>query len=326
MEHMRQALRLGILLVLLESCREEVGKGTLQGTETGTGRAGVAVPRFDGDSARSLVAKQVEFGPRIPGSKAHQQCGDWILERMRQRNCRVTEQKDMVTMHDGSRYQMRNLIAAFRPQASRRILLAAHWDTRPLADMDTEQPRATFEGANDGASGVAVLMELSRHLDSLPQDQGVDILFWDLEDYGDPDFADSYCKGSQYWSRKPHVAGYVAAKGVLLDMVGAEDARFCREGHSMQFAREWTAAIWERAGQLGYGNLFVSEDCQAVTDDHYYVNTLSGIPMVDIIDLRAGGPTGFPPHWHTRSDNLEVISPKTLQAVGQTLLDLLYNP
>lgn len=282
-------------------------------------------PRFVGDSALALVRTQVGFGPRIPGSASHRRCGDWMVATLRERGLQVVEQRESLTMHDGKVFELRNIVGIFRPQSPRRMVLAAHWDTRPFADMDVDNPKARMDGANDGASGVAVLLELARHLDSLPSDWGIDLVFFDLEDYGVPEVADSYAIGSQVWSRRPHVAGYRAQRGVLLDMVGAADARFCWEGHSLQFAPDWTRAIWQRAGALGYGDLFVPVPCQPVTDDHYYVNTLAGIPMVDIIDLRNEG-TGFPPHWHTRNDQLNVISPRTMTAVGQTLLDILYRP
>jgi len=321
-------VRLGVLsflMLVLGSCdqnsKEKASEQPMDSQPTST----IVVPRFDGDSALAMVRVQVGFGPRIPGSSAHRRCGDWVMAALQERGLQVVEQKESLTMHDGKVFELRNIVGVFRPQSPRRMVLAAHWDTRPFADMDVDNPKARMDGANDGASGVAVLLELARHLDSLPSDWGIDLVFFDLEDYGVPEVADSYAIGSQVWSRRPHVAGYRAQRGVLLDMVGAADARFCWEGHSLQFAPDWTRAIWQRAGALGYGDLFVPVPCQPVTDDHYYVNTLAGIPMVDIIDLRNEG-TGFPPHWHTRNDQLNVISPRTMTAVGQTLLDILYRP
>jgi hypothetical protein len=284
-----------------------------------------ALPDFQADSAYAWIQKQVSFGPRIPGTKAHRDCGDWMVLLLRHRGLQVVEQRDRLTMHDGKSFELRNIIASLHPKAQRRIVLAAHWDTRPLADMDPLMPKATFDGANDGASGVGVLLELSRHLDSLPEDVGIDLVFFDLEDYGVSEVRDSYGIGAQYWSRHPHASGYRAAKGILLDMVGAGDARFCWEGHSLQFAPDWTQEIWQKAQALGYGDLFVSVPCQPVTDDHFYVNTIAGIPMVDIIDLRSEGNTGFPLHWHTREDKMSVVSKRPLKAVGQTLLQVLYR-
>ena len=314
-----------LLALMGVSCQPEAKRSSSDTEEEQAGLASVIVPRFEGDSALALVQTQVSWGPRVPGTSAHQRCGDWLVSKLQSRGLEVFEQKAALTMHDGKVFELRNVIGAFRPQSQRRLVLAAHWDTRPRADMDPVDSKARLDGANDGASGVAVLLELARHLDSLPGDLGIDLVFFDLEDYGSPEVADSYAMGSQYWSRSPHIAGYRAQRGVLLDMVGAADARFCWEGHSLQFAPDWTRLIWQRAGSLGYGDLFVPVPCQPVTDDHYYVNTLAGIPMVDIIDLRSEG-TGFPPHWHTRNDNMEVISPRTLTAVGQTLLDILYRP
>lgn len=317
----------GFLVVAfwMVSCQPEAKKDQSDAPKDDGGLASLAVPRFEGDSALALVQAQVSMGPRVPGTSAHQRCGDWLVAKLQSRGLQVYEQRENLTMHNGKVFELRNVIGAFRPQSQRRLVLAAHWDTRPWADMDPVNPKARLDGANDGASGVAVLLELARHLDSLPGDLGIDLVFFDLEDYGDPEVADSYAIGSQYWSRRPHVAGYRAQRGILLDMVGASDARFCWEGHSLQFAPDWTRLIWQRASSLGYGDLFVPVPCQPVTDDHYYVNTLAGIPMVDVIDLRSEG-TGFPPHWHTRNDNMDVISPRTLTAVGQTLLDILYRP
>lgn len=312
-------------IALLQSCRWEEKANESESPSPSDETSLVSVPEFQGDSAMAWVERQVAFGPRIPGTKAHQACGDWLVQKLKSRGLQVTEQKDRLTMHDGKTFELRNLIASLHPMAERRIVLAAHWDTRPMADMDPTAPKSTFDGANDGASGVAVLLELSRHLDSLPEDMGIDLVFFDLEDYGVSEVRDSYGIGAQYWSKHPHVSGYRASKGILLDMVGAVDARFCWEGHSLQFAPDWTRQIWQQAQALGYGDLFVSVPCQPVTDDHYYVNTIAGIPMVDIIDLRSEGSTGFPPHWHTRADKVDVVSKRTLQAVGQTLLQVLYR-
>jgi len=309
----------------MQSCKPEDRGKESDSQPSSPENFSVSVPEFQGDSAMAWVERQVAFGPRIPGSKAHRDCGDWMVKILKSRGLQVTEQKDRLTMHDGKTFELRNLVASLHPKAEKRIILAAHWDTRPMADMDPTMPKATFDGANDGASGVAVLLELSRQLDSLPEDMGIDLIFFDLEDYGVSEVRDSYGIGAQYWSKHPHTAGYRAAKGILLDMVGAADARFCWEGHSLQFAPDWTREIWQKAQALGYGDLFVSVPCQPVTDDHYYVNTIAGIPMVDIIDLRSEGNTGFPPHWHTRADKVDIVSKRTLQAVGQTLLQVLYR-
>jgi hypothetical protein len=310
---------------ILQGCRDgeqENQQGPEQVVKTYSTQT---IPEFQGDSAMNWVNKQVSFGPRIPGTKAHRECGNWMVQLLKHRGLQVMEQNETMKMHDGKAFELRNIIASLHPGAEKRIVLAAHWDTRPKADMDPVSPNSTFDGANDGASGVAVLLELSRHLDSLPKDMGIDLVFFDLEDYGTSEVADSYGIGAQFWSRHPHVTGYRAAKGILLDMVGAADARFCWEGHSLQFAPEWSRHIWQKAQAIGYGDLFVSVPCQPVTDDHYYVNTIAGIPMVDIIDLRSEGGTGFPPHWHTREDKVDVVSKRTLSAVGQTLIQVLYR-
>lgn len=322
MAHMKKLLAV-LLLITLGSCdgkKEKTPEKPVQPLNLYT-----TPPNFDEDSAFNFLKKQVAFGPRIPNTPAHRACGDWLV-RTSQRLCdSVYVQNLEITAHDGVLLKGRNIVCETQPDKKRRILLAAHWDTRPRADED-EKNKGPFEGADDGASGVAVLLEVMRILQQNPAPVGVDIVFFDLEDYGSNEATGpTFCLGSQHWSRIPHKAGYQAEYGILLDMVGAKGARFYREGFSTQYAAHVVDKVWFAAGRQGYGHIFINQNVNPVTDDHYYVNKLAGIPCIDIINYneKTGG---FPDHWHTQKDNLNIIDKSTLKAVGQTILDVIFNP
>lgn len=289
------------------------------------------IPVFNADSAFVAVAQQLAFGPRTPNSAAQLQCAAWIQAKLQQYCDTVYRQEIMVTAGDGkTRLRCINLIGALNPLAANRILLLAHWDSRPWADQDRKGRRKPIDGADDGASGVAVLLELARVIKSegLPdRDTGIDILLTDVEDYGRSEWQDSsYALGTQYWCRHPHVQGYQAQAGILLDMVGAKNARFPQEGFSRKYAGTLVKKVWAAAEDAGYATYFVPEKEGYITDDHVPVNELLGIPVIDIIHLPQNSPTGFPAHWHTHRDNIAVIDKNTLKAVGQTLLQYLYTP
>ncbi|WP_027002403.1 M28 family peptidase [Hugenholtzia roseola] len=287
-----------------------------------------AVPAFDADSAFFFVEKQLSFGTRQPNSEGHRKTGDYLIETLKSYGAEVTVQDLDLTAHDGKRLQGRNIFAALYPENKRRILLAAHWDTRPQAENDKERPKEPILGANDGASGVAVLLELVRTLQSAAEKPavGIDIALFDLEDYGESAYKDSYCLGSQYWAKNPHKPNYTAYYGILLDMVGAKNAIFGLEGVSMEFAPSIMNKVWTKAEMLGYGAYFRRIQTGHIIDDHYYVNTLAKIPMIDIIQHDPeNGDSYFAPHWHTHQDNLDIIDRETLKAVGTTVLHVLYE-
>lgn len=289
-------------------------------------------PAFNEDSAYAFVAKQVSFGPRVPGTKGHAQCADWLLATLKRFSPEVMVQKGEVKTFDGKTFQLKNIIAHFNPKASRRIMLSAHWDTRPFADQDSKDQNKPIDGANDGASGVGVLLELARQFNQkLPADIGVDIFLWDLEDYGQPEnsdypeMEDSYCLGSQFWAKQPHKPGYTAAYGILLDMVGGPGAQFVLEEVSVRYAGNQMARLWGIAQQIGYQNYFLNVQGSPIIDDHYYINMIAKIPTFDIIHRDGQSPSGFAPYWHTHRDNLDNVSKPTLKAVGQTVLTTLWN-
>jgi Zn-dependent M28 family amino/carboxypeptidase len=294
----------------------------------------VKAPEFNADSAYQYVADQTAFGPRVPNTAAHRACGDYLAAKLEALGAKVVNQYAELTAYDGSLLQARNIIGSYRPESRKRVMLCSHWDSRPYADNDPDARnfRTPIDGANDGASGVGVLLEMARQLQRQAPEIGVDLIFFDAEDYGTPHFyegrssEDTWCLGSQYWGRTPHVEGYNARYAVLLDMVGGQGATFYYEGYSSRTASAPMKRIWKKAKELGYGAYFVPQLGGEVIDDHYYVHSLSGIPCVDIIQYDEDNPrSSFGPTWHTVDDNLAHIDRNTLKAVGQTLMEIVYN-
>ncbi|MDP5170831.1 MAG: M28 family peptidase [Bacteroidia bacterium] len=282
-------------------------------------------PAFSADSAFVYIEKQLAFGPRVPNTGAHVQCARWLEAKLTGLGAKVVMQPANVKAWNGDQLSIVNIIASYNLEATRRVMVTAHWDSRPFADQDAdpENHDDPVPAANDGASGVAVILEIARQLQLLPADIGVDLLLWDAEDYGSPGESDSYALGSQLWARQPHVPGYRAIFGINLDMVGAKYAQFPKEGYSMQYAPDVVQRVWDAARSLGHGNFFISRRNDPIVDDHYYVNKIAQIPMVDVIDIRQG--TGFFDDWHTRGDDITNIDKPTLQAVGETVLAVVYQ-
>ncbi len=293
---------------------------------------GIEAPVFNADSAYAFVAAQTAFGPRVPGSKAHEQCAQWFESKMKEYTSHVKVQPFVARAWDNRLLNGKNIIASFNPDARKRILLCAHWDSRPYADHDPDPAnhRKPIDGANDGASGVGALIEIARLLKETPVEHGIDIVFFDLEDLGEPQQVqsqqeDTWCLGSQYWSKTPHIPGYRATFGILLDMVGGQDATFYMEGTSMYYAPEIMKKVWNTAHQIGYGNYFIKMESNPITDDHLYINKIAGIPTIDIIQHDPSSKTGFFKYWHTVDDNLSNIDKNTLKAVGQTVTQVVYG-
>jgi glutaminyl-peptide cyclotransferase len=309
----------------LTSCDESTKTDNPVLTDKMVEKPTVTAPAFNQDSAFSFIEKQVSFGPRIPNTPAHIQCSDYLVQQFKKYGAQVTEQDFQAKAYDGKLLRSKNIIASVNPSATKRILLAAHWDTRPWSDEDNKSPAKTFDGANDGGSGVGILMEIARVITTVQNKPvvGVDIVLFDSEDYGKSEHQDSYCLGSQYWAKNKHVANYSAYYGILLDMAGAKGARFSKEGVSMEFAPSIVNKVWDQASALGYNQYFIHQTANNITDDHFYVNKFGKIPMIDIIDYNSD--SGFGKYWHTQDDNMQVIDKNTLKAVGQTLLQVLYN-
>ncbi len=286
----------------------------------------IKIPAFNADSAYAYVAKQVSFGPRIPNSESQRKCADWMIARLKQWADEVHVQETTVKGGDGKQLKCINVIASFNPQVQKRIMLMSHWDTRPWTDEDAANPTGKLDGADDGASGVGVLMELARIFKGQKPDVGVDIVLTDVEDYGKTEHGEaSYALGTQYWAKNPHVPNYKASYGILLDMVGGKNATFPMEGYSMQYAPEILRGVWNTAASLGYGNVFQSQQGSTITDDHYFVNTIANIPTIDIIGLRSNQMSPFQEHWHTSKDNMDVIDRNTLKMVGETVAKVVYE-
>ena len=315
-------LRIKVLFTLtavfLFSCGEDKKPNSTQKVEQ---RKKAVRPNFDADSAYHFVQKQVDFGPRVPNTAAHVAAGNYLSTQLSRFGFKVTEQEAQVVAFDNTKLNIKNIIGAYKPELNNRVLLFAHWDSRPNADQDEERRSEPILGANDGASGVGVLLEVARQLQTAQPNIGVDIIFFDAEDYVDENgTTEDYCLGSQYWANNMHKIGYSANFGILLDMVGAKDALFAKEYHSMTYASAYVHHVWNIAKDLGYDNYFNNRPTRHVgIDDHVYVNTIAKIPSIDIIQYDPET-RSFAPHWHTHEDNMDVIDKETLRAVGETVL------
>lgn len=334
MKNRFRALELFAVIVLLftQSCEKNESKKK-EKAPVAVQEKQVRVPIFNADSAYRFVKEQVDFGPRVPNTPAHNNCKAYLEEKLRQTGFEVQGQDFQATAYNGKKLDLTNIIASLNPKATKRILLAAHWDSRPFADQDSVDQKTPIDGANDGASGTAILIEVAKTIQTAPDKPGVgvDIILFDGEDYGQPDFDDgekkdnTWCLGSQYWSRNKHKKNYSAYYGILLDMVGAKSAHFAMEGTSMYYAPSVVQKVWNIAQQKGYQQFFISREVPPIIDDHAYINKEAGIPMVDIIEFNPQGETFFGEYWHTHQDNISVIDPATLEAVGQTLLEVIYR-
>lgn len=296
--------------------------------DTTSSAPAVAVPSFNADTAYQYVSVQAAMGPRVPGTPAQRRCADWMEAELKKITDTVYKQNVQVTVKSGKKLPCINLIGVIHPKATKRILFLTHWDSRPWADMDVTDKDKPIIAADDAGSGVGVLLEMARQIQSkpLPADLGIDILFTDVEDYGKDEWEpDSYCLGTQYWGANPHVPGYKANFGILLDMVGARNAVFPMEGVSYNQAGDVQQKVWQAAGRAGYSSFFPFKNGGEITDDHVYVNRLTHIPTIDIINLAGNGNQPFAPHWHTHKDNMDIIDKNTLKAVGQTLLQVVYE-
>ena len=296
----------------------------------------VVVPSFSADSAMAYLTAQCKFGERVMGSKAHEECAQYIIDAFKAQGCEVTRQNATFTLYNGKKYDGCNIIATTNPDAQVRILLCAHWDCRQWADADPNagNHKKPVMGANDGASGVAVLIELARQIKKQKPNIGVDFVCFDAEDNGVPDWDDTYtgsdsdeestwCLGSQYWAKNPHRADFEFA--VLLDMVGGKGATFYKEQFSSYYAPSVLTRVWDAAERAGYGSTFVDEDGGGITDDHLPLNRIAMIPTIDVIAYYPNQTPGFCPTWHTINDTVENIDPNSLKAVGQTMLQLIYS-
>lgn len=299
------------LLLLAAACGGDAGTATLP--ELVENR-----PPFDGLRARALVDSQVAFGPRVPGTAGHAAQLAWMTDRLRSWADTVLLQTfEHTHSQTGERLSLTNVIARFRPEEDRRLLLLAHWDTRPTSDAAAAELQDTpVPGANDGGSGTAVLLEVARMLAATPPEIGVDILLVDGEDFG-PTTADMFL-GARHYALNPLAPEPVY--GVLLDMVGDATPRFPVEGNSARLAPNVVQRVWDVAHALGYGPFFPRQPGPPITDDHIPLNQV-GIPTIDIIDFDYGPANSF---WHTPEDTPDKVRAETLDMVGELTLELVF--
>ena len=316
---MKMTLLYMLLAALFTACGSTGGTSAASDTSADSVVAATRPP-FDADGALELTRQQCDFGPRVPGTPAHAKCADWLVATLQASCDTVMVQSATVQTARSGKVGIKNIVGVINPEVSQRLLLLAHWDTRPWADNDPDPSNHSkpVMGANDGASGVGVLLQLARQLKADKPALGIDILLVDAEDMGINDNEESWALGTQYWANHPHVEGYKALFGILLDMVGAADATFTREYYSVLNASGFVDLVWRNAA----GSHFINTQGGAITDDHLFVNR-AGIPCIDIIDLRSDSETGFCPVWHTTGDTMDAISVSTLGEVGQTLLNVI---
>ena len=291
---------------------------------------------FNGDSALAYARAQVAFGPRVPGTAAHRAAGDWIVAQMRARADSVEVQTWTHRTQKGDTLPMRNIIARFRPEQTARVLYVTHWDSRPIAESDRNlgARQRPIDGANDGASGVGLLVALADAFKKTPPTVGVDFLFVDGEDYGAFEDANDSTKnkdvliGSQYFARTLPPT-YKPIFGVVWDMIGDKALNIRQEGHSISGAPEVVSRVWGVARELGYGKYFLDESQGGITDDHLPL-LRKGRRVIDVIDIdycadgapscTAGSPTFL---HHTRGDTMEHVSARSLKIVGDVALTLV---
>lgn len=324
---MKQTVLYTFFLLLLASC-----DGWKKGSDNTTGvplqkNVVVNAPSFNADTAYQYIKAQVDFGPRAMNTTAHEKCAVFLISEAKRFADTVYIQRFDAKGYDGTVLKSTNIIASFNPAARSRVLLCSHWDSRPWADQDEVNADKPILAANDGASGVGVLLEVARLLkDSVLKNIGVDIFFIDTEDYGKSGYEDSYCLGAQHWAANPHVPGYKAEFGILLDMVGAPNAVFAREGNSSFHAGWVQDMVWANAAELGHGAQFSNERIGPITDDHLYINNIIKIPTIDIIQYEPSSSSGtFGEYWHTHDDDMDVIDKNTLNAVGRTVVYTVYK-
>lgn len=311
------------LATALPGCSGGAAKAVSPAAEVSAPRPDV--PTFSADSAMAYARAQVAFGPRVPGTDAHSRCAGWIAAKLAAAGAdTVIEQK--ATLDDGT--PMRNIMGRFGSGRAKRILLLAHYDTRPWADEDPdpENRNKPIDGANDGASGVAVLLETARAIGSKAPEAGVDLLMVDVEDSGNQGDEDSWARGAQYFvEHMPYGSSEpLPQAAILLDMVGGRDAVFHREMFSQQYATSLVNELWRAARTAGHADRFSARMGGAVNDDHLPL-LRAGIPAADIIETVNPQTGAFNPTWHTMADNIDNLDPETLKAVGETVITYIYS-
>ena len=304
----------------LLSCAKEPPKP--QTPQTKPPQIGQAnIPVFDGKKAFEYLISQTNFGPRTPASTAHQQCLNYLQLEMQKYADATNLQEFTYSGYNGETLTMTNIISSFNLHATSRILLIAHWDSRPRSDQEKNPKNRSkpILGANDGASGVAILMEIARHLKSSPPAIGIDMLFVDGEDYGKEGDNKSYLLGSKYFAK--HLpSGFAPAFGIVLDMVGDKSLEISKERYSLKYAPDIVELVWSTAKELRIEQ-FTDDIQNYVIDDHLPFNEV-GIKTIDLIDFNY--PDESNRFWHTTEDTPDKCSPESLEAVGKVLMQVIY--
>lgn len=321
----KKLLILSVLaLIGFQACKNN-NKST---DEASTEEVKLVSPDFNADSAFAYTKAQVDFGPRVPGTAAHQKCADYLVAKLKSFGADVKIEGEKTKTYDGKSFQLKNVVAAFAPEKKNRVLITAHWDARPFSDQDADPANQNkpFDAANDAGSGVAVILEIARQIQQKQPNVGVDFVLWDLEDYGKandetPDEV-TWCLGSQYWAKNAASSGYKALYGINLDMVGGGNAQFTQDEISRQSAPDIVNKVWNIGNEIGYSSYFVKIPSGKLVDDHFWMNK-AGVPSIDIIHYNDN--SGFYINWHTQLDNLANIDKNTLKATGQTVLETIYR-
>lgn len=323
---MKTIFKYAFILLLMTAC----GNKKPQDNKTNQKTESITTPQFNADSAFIFTKKQTDFGPRVPGTEAHKACLQYLTQTLEKYSAKVNLQSFEAKGYNGKTWTGTNITGSYLPKSKDRIILCAHWDSRFIAEQDKnlDLQHSPIDGANDGASGVGVLLEIARQLHHTAPNTGIDIIFFDVEDQGAPAYAasaeteDSWCLGAQHWSKEAKKNGYEARWGILLDMVGASDAVFMKEQISEYYAKQLVDYVWDIAAQKGYSEYFINNKGGIITDDHLYVNKIAEIPCIDIVDYdNAKG--GFSNTWHTHDDNIDNIDKNTLKAVGDIILEVV---
>lgn len=289
-----------------------------------SGSAARSRPVFDGQAALALVKKQTDFGPRVPGSPAHSETLDWMEEFLKPL-ADVVQRQPFTAYNPFSQQSVSaaNLIASFYPEKRRRIMLCAHWDSRPVADQENPPVDEPISGAVDGAAGTAIMLQMARILAEHEPAYGVDIVLFDAEDIGIagayPDF-ENWFQGSRYFARVAKQTGYKPWFAILVDLVGDREATYYKEQLSLDYAPDIVEKVWEMAATLGITQ-FKQSPGTTLYDDHWILNRDAGIPAIDITEG-----IGDYSYWHTREDTFDKVSAESLAAVGKVLVGVLYPP
>jgi glutaminyl-peptide cyclotransferase len=309
------------LLCLLAGCSQDQPRTQLPAQTTTSQKTMTAIPNFQSARAFDLLRKQTSFGPRNPGSSGHRDCLQFLVASLKSSADNVRTQEFVHDGYDGEKFRLTNVIASFKPEATSRILLCAHWDTRPRAERDENPARRgdPILGANDGASGVAVLLEIAALLKIAPPPVGVDIVLFDGEDYGREGDIDRYLLGSRHFA-KTNPASYRPQFGILLDMVGDANLELPKEMNSIRYAPDVVNTVWNTAGRLGITQ-FTDQAGDEILDDHIPLNE-AGIPTIDIIDFAY--PDASHRYWHTQNDTPDHCSAESLGAVGTVVTHVIF--